>query len=197
MLNSFLATDEQEQESKQENWWPLAKAEFDALREEHSRHPHKEKMVNTIFYLVDARVSGKPETAVFVRPDVCSENTYYAKWRKDAAFAACLENVTRLALEWKDGRYARALKTAVERLQLASPNAAAKMVVLMGDRDPNVVFRAAKAILDMTVGENTSKDAQLMNTIMGMLDLSQLTNEQIGALQEAKSVADILKALVG
>jgi len=197
MFKSFLATDEQEQESKKDDWRPLARAEFDALREAHSKHPHKEKMVNTIFYLVDARVSGKSETAVFKLPDACSRNTYSTKWQNDPAFAACLENVTKLALEWKDGRHIRALKTATERLQLASPIAAAKMFALMADRDPNVVFRAAKAILDMTVGENTSKDSQLMNTIMGMLDLSQLTNEQIGALQEAKSVADILKALVG
>lgn len=159
MFNSFLATDEQVNSSS-DDWRPLAKEAFDALREAHSKHPHKEKMVNTIYHLVDARVSGKPETAVFGRKDTCSQNTYYAKWKNDPSFTACLDTVTALALEWKDGRFARALRTAAERLQLASPNAAAKLVVLMGDRDPNIVFRAATAILDRAGVETAMKSSQ-------------------------------------
>lgn len=184
------------QPTEQSGWHQAAQNELDKLRESESKHPHREKMIATILAIVDARLAGQSETAVFGRKDTCNVTTYHKKWKHRPAFAACLDNVTKLAQEWQDSKYIRALQTAAERLQLAAPTAAAKLVVLMGNPDPNVQYRAATAVLDRAGVETASKDGQLMNIIMNKIDLSRLTLIQIEALQSASTPADVIEILM-
>lgn len=119
--------------------------------------PHLEKKKATIIALVDARLAGKPEESVWKLPEVCNRGTYHLRWKHDPAFAACLEAVTRLARQWKDGRTVRALQEAAERLALAAPVAVGKVLGLLTSEDENVRLRAALAILDRAGVETATK----------------------------------------
>lgn len=194
----LLAAPTPPEEKKDDNWLKeaAARSALDELRQAHSKHPHVEKMIRTILAIVDARLAGESETAVFGRPDTCNVNTYHVKWKHDPAFSACLGTLSTLAQEWQDTKYVRALQTATERLQIAAPVAASKLVALMGNPDPNVQYRAATAILDRAGVETASKEGQLMNLILNNIDMTALTLVQIEALQNARSPQDVIEALL-
>lgn len=185
-------------EKKDAGWLKeaAARSALDGLRQAHNNHPHVEKMIRTILAIVDARLAGESETAVFGRPDTCNVKTYHTKWKLDPAFADCLGALSTLAQEWQDTKYVRALQTATERLQLAAPTAAGKLVALMANPDPNVQYRAATAILDRAGVETASKEGQLMNLILNNIDMTTLTLVQIEALQNARSPQDVIEALL-
>jgi hypothetical protein len=185
-------------EKKDDGWLKeaAARSALDDLRQAHNNHPHVEKMIRTILAIVDARLAGESETAVFGRPDTCNVKTYHTKWKLDPAFADCLGALSTLAKEWQDSRYVRSLQLATERLQLAAPTAAGKLVALMANPDPNVQYRAATAILDRAGVETASKEGQLMNLILNNIDMTALTLVQIEALQNARSPQDVIEALL-
>jgi hypothetical protein len=137
-----------------QEWEAAVASAFEGLTE-----PHREKKKATIIALVDARLAGKPEETVWGRPEVCNRRTYHMKWHHDPEFAAALAEVTRLATQWKDGRVVRALQDAAERMALASPVAAMKVIALLGSADENVRLRASFGILDRA-GEETASKAQ-------------------------------------
>jgi hypothetical protein len=121
---------------------------------------HAEKQKATIIALVDARLAGKPEESVWDRPETCNRRTYHMRWKHDPAFAGALAEVQRLASEFKDSRVVRALAQAAERLALASPVAAAKVIELLGAGDERVRLQAAFGILDRAGQETASKGPQ-------------------------------------
>jgi hypothetical protein len=104
-------------------WIDEAREEFEQLREikRREKYPHVQKMIDTIIALVNADLSGESMASAFKRPETCAQNTYYEKWKKDPAFARCLENVKKLARKWHDGRVLRALDEASEKLIVEAP----------------------------------------------------------------------------
>jgi hypothetical protein len=93
--------------------------------------PHREKKTATVIALVDARLANKSEETVWDRethPNVCARSVYHGRWKKDDLFVEVLETVTRLAREWNDTEGLRAIKMAVKKLQLATPDAVDQLV---------------------------------------------------------------------
>jgi hypothetical protein len=135
-------------------WVTAARSELDRLTGTNAA-----KKRATIIALVDARLAGTPETAVFGRKDTCSRNIYHSKWKHDPDFALSLENITRIAREWHDGRALRALELAAERLALAAPVAAGRLVSLMQDQNSAVALRAAVGILDRAGKQTAAKQS--------------------------------------
>lgn len=130
-------------------WLPNAHDEVSKLRQAKAGFPHLQKMINTIFALVDAELSGAPVTGVFKRPECCSLNTYYTNWQYDEDFTTCLEGVRRVAREWHDGRALRAIEEAAEKLALLAPLAADTAGQgLSTYHNMDTRLRAAFAILD-------------------------------------------------
>lgn len=119
--------------------------------------PHLEKKRATIIALVDARLAGRSEESVWKLPEVCNRGTYHLRWKHDPAFAGCLEEVTRQARQWKDGRTLQALREAAENLALAAPIAVTRLTLLLGSVDENVRLKAALGILDRAGMETATK----------------------------------------
>lgn len=120
---------------------------------------HARKKRDTVIALVDARLSGRPEESVWELPQACSRTIYHTKWKHDEVFAAVLAEVFGVAQHWQDTRALRALQSAAERMALASPVAAAKLIGLMNADDAAIVLRAATAILDRAGMETASKSS--------------------------------------
>lgn len=122
----------------------------------------------TIIGLVEARLAGRSEESVFGRDDTCSRNTYHSNWKLDPVFVEVLENVTRLAWRWKDGRALRALAQATEALALASPAAVKKAADLLKSGDPKVALQAAFGILDRAQKAAGSADNPVHTVTMSL-----------------------------
>lgn len=122
-------------------------------------NPHQRKKRDTVIALVDARLAGRSEETVWERPETCSRTVYHTKWKHDPTFAAVLAEVSAIAQRWQDTRALRALQSAAERMALASPVAAAKLIGLMNADDAAIVLRAATAILDRAGMETATKQA--------------------------------------
>lgn len=135
-------------------WLQAAADQLDKLA-----NPHREKKRATIIALVDARLAGRSEESVWDRPETCSRTIYHNKWKHDPTFAGVLDAVTRAARQHNDLRTLRALSEAAERLALASPLAAARLLGLLQSTDENVLHRAAVAILDRAGVETAAKNA--------------------------------------
>ncbi|MGV8953687.1 MAG: hypothetical protein ACOH2M_21495 [Cypionkella sp.] len=136
-----------------QTWEQAAAAAFGRLTE-----PHIAKKRATIVALVDARLAGTTEEAVWLRADTCSRTVYHNKWKIDPVFAETLASVTKLANDWHNGRAARALGEAAERLALASPAAVGKLIdLLRRTQDEAMVLRTAVAILDRAGVETAVK----------------------------------------
>lgn len=133
-------------------WVEAVEAAFGALTP-----PHLEKKKATIIALVDARLAGRSEESVWRLPQTCNRGTYHMKWKHDPTFKVCLEEVDRLARQWKDSRTVRALQEAAERLALAAPIAVAKVMGLLASDDESVRLRAALGILDRAGMETATK----------------------------------------
>lgn len=137
------------------DWQAQAAAELGRLTA-----PNATKKRNTVIALVDARLAGTPEEAIWKRPDTCSRAIYHGKWRKDPIFASVLENVEKLARGWKDGESARSLEEAARLLALASPLAVRKVLeVLRDSRDDQAILRAAFGLLDRAGVETAAKSS--------------------------------------
>ena len=119
--------------------------------------PHRQKKRDTVLALVDARLAGRTEESVWKLPQTCSRTTYHTGWKFDPTFAEVLETCTKIARQLRDTRAARAIATAAERLALASPIAAARLIGLLGSTDENVVRLTAAAILDRAGVETATK----------------------------------------
>ena len=128
------------------------------------QNPHRLKKRATIVAIVDARLSGRSEETVWTKPDTCSRNIWHSKWKHDPVVADVLEQVSRLAGEHQDTRAVRALRQAAERMALASPIAAAKVIEQLAAADPAIVLRAAFGILDRG-GLETANKASATTTI--------------------------------
>jgi len=137
-----------------QGWVEAVGAAFDGLQQ-----PHREKKKATIIALVDARLAGRSEETVWKLPGVCNRGTYHLKWKKQADFVICLDRVSALATDWRDGRAIRALQEAAERLALATPVAVGKAIVLLGSDDERVRLQAAFGILDRAGVETAAKVA--------------------------------------
>jgi hypothetical protein len=134
------------------DWEATAAAELSRLQ-----NPHATKKRATILALVDARLAGTSEEAVWKRDDTCNRSVYHGKWKKDPVFADVLASVTKLARDWKDGEGLRALGEAARRLAIASPVAVAKAIQMMSSLDDQVALRAAFGILDRAGVETAVK----------------------------------------
>lgn len=119
--------------------------------------PHLQKKINTIFALVDARLSGRSEETIWARPDTVNRKHYHMKWKRDPVFAAALDAVYKAALRSHNQRALDAVRLAASRLQLASPAAAGTAIRSMAADDPSIALRAALAILDRAGLETAPK----------------------------------------
>jgi hypothetical protein len=162
-------------------WRRETREAFRRLRDAKERvnYPHTEKMVDTVVALVDARLSGEPETPVFDRPDTCAYQTYHAKWKHDPDFATCLADVTRLAREWKDNRVASKIREAAEKLAIAAPQmtdiAIATAVQAFQAGDHPAALRAAFGILDRADVKTAVKSGVAVNASVARSDVVNLT----------------------
>ena len=141
------------------DWLPAALAELDRFNVPGEKHYAKKRA--TVLALVDARLAGQPEETVWNRaayPDVCSRTIFQGKWKHDPIFASVLANVDALARGWRDGAKLRAINTAAERLALASPVAAGKLIALLASMDETIILRAANSILDRSGTETATKN---------------------------------------
>lgn len=188
ILRSLL--DELEETTMSSEWKERAKPELDWLREQKNGHPKKELMINTILALVDARLAGTSQAAVFNLPNTCSENTYKKKWKRDPDFAQTLDKVTKLALDWKDGRALEALEKARERLALLSPPAATKLGELLSHPDPIVARQAAVNVLDRAGVQTAVKTAPTVS--LKDVDPSKLTKEQRDRINRGEDPLKVL-----
>ena len=109
---------------------------------------HADKMKRTILALVDARLAGHSEESVWSIPGTCNRATYHNKWKKREPFASVLDACTKAARAHRDGAAARALAQAADRLALAAPPAAGRLITLLNSDDEAIILRAATAILD-------------------------------------------------
>lgn len=135
-----------------DDWIGVAAAALDRFDGLHAR-----KKRDTVIALVDARLAGRSEESVWDRPETCSRAIYHGKWKHDLLFAAVLDEVSRIAQTWHDTRALRALQSAAERMALASPVAAARLITLMNNDEAAIVLRAATAILDRAGMETAQK----------------------------------------
>lgn len=146
--------------------------------------PHIEKKKTTIVALVDARLAGKSEESVWGRPEVCNRRTYHMKWKREPAFADCLEAVWKLAKDWKDSRAVRALREAAERLALASPLAALTATKLLQADDDRLKLTAAFGILDRAGMETATKSSVTADVKQDVdINLGQLNDADLDALE--------------
>lgn len=125
-------------------WQAIAVQQLDRLND----NPHGQTMRDTILALVDARIGGSAETAVFDRPNTCNRTTYHRKWKKQPVFADVLEQVTALARTWKTRRALAAIEEAATLIDLSSPEATLAAVRRLHDHDGQVSLRAAFGLLD-------------------------------------------------
>lgn len=108
-----------------------------------------QKKRDTVLAMVDARLAGRSEETVWPLPQTCNRSTYHSKWKKrDPIFVDVLEQCTRIARRHQDAKPARAVMQAGQRLQLASPAAAGRLIALLNSEDESIILRAAKEILD-------------------------------------------------
>lgn len=164
-----------------EAWRNAAREPLRRLREvkQGTRTP-VEKMINTIVALIDARLSGKPETVVFDREDVCSKTTYYTKWRDDPDFVAALDEATQLAYDWKDGWAMSRIRLAAEKLQVAAPDmtdiaiAIAKRAFLAND--DAAALRAVFGVLDRADVKTAVKSGVSMDASVSRSDVVNLAD---------------------
>lgn len=136
---------------------------FDRLRQAKQGYPHAQRMIDTITAVVDAELSGQPITAVFERPDVCHETTWYKKWQHDPDVAACMTAVRESAQGWEDTARGLALAQAARLLAVSSPKAAQKAIAHIDSHDPNVSLRASLAVLDRAGVETAVKSSQTID----------------------------------
>ncbi len=143
---------------------------------------HARKKRDTVIALVDARLSGRPEESVWELPQACSRTIYHTKWKHDEVFSAVLAEVFGVAQHWQDTRALRALQSAAERMALASPVAAAKLIGLMNADDAAIVLRAATAILDRAGVETAQKQTSETHASIDVRRLDELTDEELAAI---------------
>lgn len=160
-----------------DSWIDAAAAALDRLEQ-----PHAQKKRATVIALVDARLAGRSEETVWDRPDTCSRTVYHQKWKSDETFADVLAEVTDAARRWQDTRALRALQLAAERLQLAAPVAAAKLIGNLNSDDPNVVHRAAVAILTHGGVETAPKSSVNARAQVEVRPLDELTDQELAAI---------------
>lgn len=146
--------------------WTTAEALADELGR--LEEPHRQKKIDTILALVDARLSRKSEETIWARPEVCNRTTYHTKWKKDPIFADVLQRCTAAARHYQNTRAARAIAQAAEDLALASPKAVRRLIKIL-DADDNTDARlAAVAILDRAGLETAAKSET--HTVTSTLD---------------------------
>lgn len=148
--------------------WSTAEALADELGR--LEEPHRQKKIDTILALVDARLSRKSEETIWARPEVCNRTTYHTKWKKDPIFAEVLTRCTAAARHYQNTRAARAIAQAAEDLALASPKAVRRLIKIL-DADDNTDARlAAVAILDRAGLETAAKSMSEQHTVTGTID---------------------------
>lgn len=118
----------------------------------------------TIIALIDARLAGRSEESVWLRPDTCNRKIYHTKWKKDPLFAEVLERATAIAHRWKDEEGLRAMERAQKLLQLATPHAAATVVDQLKSADERVAQSAAFGILKGTGVTANNSNVSVHNT---------------------------------
>lgn len=160
-----------------DSWIEVAAAALDRLDGQHKR-----KKRDTVIALVDARLAGRAEESVWELPQACSRTIYHTKWKHDEVFAGVLAEVSAIAERWQDTRSLRALQSAAERMALASPVAAAKLIGLMNADDAAIVLRAATAILDRAGIETAQKQSTETHASVDVRRLDELSDEQLAAI---------------
>lgn len=158
------------------DWKATAQAALERLNDER----HGEKMKATVLAIVDAHLAGVSEETVWGREETCSRRIYHQKWKKHAGFSAALDEVDRLAREWRDDRRLNALSHAAELLRLAAPDAVDRLVAIMGQAEDLTNSRlAAVAVLDRAGMETASKSS---SSVEMDIDVSALSDEELQAI---------------
>jgi hypothetical protein len=87
--------------------------------------PWQAKKRTTVLRLAEGAVIGRSMAETFALPDVCSETTWYGRykcgerqpgWNADEDIVAALEMCVQRALAWEDRRIGRGIAAARERL---------------------------------------------------------------------------------
>lgn len=151
---------------------------------------HEQKRRDTVVALVAARLNGTPEEAVWERKEVCSRKVYHQKWKFDPTFADVLNNVTRLARDWKARLF---LSDAAHTLAINAQRAADRVVELMESTSGHVALAAAFGLLDRNK-ETAAKSAgaQRIEHIISNIDYSKLRDDQLVEIANGKDVLTVI-----
>lgn len=125
-------------------WW----LEQGLAQLERIPNPERNKKINTVIALIDARLAGNSDASVFRRDDTCTRRVWYEKWSKDDTILDVLAQLEDIVRPAHDERALRAMMAAATRIQLASPVAVGRAVQLIGSADEGVALRAAFGVLD-------------------------------------------------
>lgn len=166
--------------------WTTAEALADQLAR--LEEPHRQKKIDTVLALVDARLAGRSEETIWTRPEVCNRTTYHTKWKKDPVFAEVLKIATAAARHYQNTRAARAIAQAADALALASPKAVGRLIRILDSMDDTDARLAAVAILDRAGLETAAKVET--HTVTSSLDEWRQDAERRRA-----AVADMLGAM--
>lgn len=141
-------------------WW----LEYGLAELEKVQQPERNKKINTIIALIDARLAGDSDASVFRRDDCVSRDVWYKKWSKDATIAGVLERIERAIRPVRDSNALMAMSAAATNMQLASPTAAARVIWLLNSGDESVALRAAFGLLDRAGVETAAKSSAEENS---------------------------------
>ena len=156
---------------------------------ERIQNPERNKKINTLIALIDARLAGQSDASAFKRADTVSRNIWYEKWSKDESIRDVLNKLELIARSVHDERAIRTMAAAASRIQLASAAAAGKAISLMSSSDEAIALRASFGILDRAGVETATKNSVAHD---GTIDHS---GEIIYTSAEARSIFDILAAV--
>ena len=135
-------------------WW----LEYGLSELNRIQPPERNKKVNTIIALIDARLAGESDASVFRRADCVSRDVWYKKWSKDAVISSVLDNIKELIRPIHDKNALLAMSAAATNMQLASPLAVRRAISLMDSLDEAVSLRAAFGLLDRAGIETAAKN---------------------------------------
>lgn len=135
-------------------WW----LEYGLTELEKIQQPERNKKINTIIALIDARLAGESDASVFRRADCVSRDVWYKKWSKDSVIASVLDNIEKLIRPIHDKSALLAMSAAATQMQLASPSAVRRAISLMDSLDEAISLRAAFGLLDRAGIETAAKN---------------------------------------
>lgn len=127
-------------------------------------NPERNKKINTLIAIVDARLAGESDASVFRRAGTVSRNIWYEKWSHDPVIVNVLANLESIARPLHDAQAIRAMAAAATKIQIVSPRAAQTAIDKLASLDEAIALRAAFGLLDRAGVETAAKSSAAMDS---------------------------------